>query len=99
MSPGLKKGGHLNITRRTVDCIGPSAAIPRSIEVDVSTLDFGQRIYISNLSIPAGVSIVGGVPLYPVCCFAYSCCVQIVEDKQVLQGSFLLCCAKLLHYL
>lgn len=59
MSPGLKKGGHLNFTTRVVLCAGPAAQIPSAIEVDVSTLDFGQRIYLANLSIPPGVSILG----------------------------------------
>lgn len=63
MAPGVKKGGYLNLTRRRLNCVGPAAIIPTSIEVDVSNLDFGQRIYVSGLSIPSGVSIVDMVSL------------------------------------
>ena len=63
MAPGIKKGGYLNLTRRRLDCVGPARLIPRAIEVDVSALDFGQRIYVSSLQLPSGVSIVGKVRL------------------------------------
>ena len=61
MAPGVKKGGYLNLTRRRLNCVGPASIIPTAIEVDVSTLDFGQRIFVSSLSIPAGVSVVDTV--------------------------------------
>ena len=59
LSPGVKKGGHLNLVQRTVKCTGAASAIPESIEIDVSSLDFGQRIYPSGIEIPPGVSTVG----------------------------------------
>ena len=40
-----------------------ASAIPRSIEINVSTMDFGQRIYMSDLTIPAGVSATGLVSI------------------------------------
>ena len=61
MAPGIKKGGYLNLLRRRLNCVGPARLIPRAIEVDVSALDFGQRIYVSSLQLPSGVSIVDKV--------------------------------------
>ncbi len=61
MAPGLKKGGYLNLTRRRLNCVGPAGLIPQAIEVDVSTLDFGQRIFLSSLQLPAGITIVDTV--------------------------------------
>ena len=58
MAPGVKKGGYLNLTRRRLSCVGPAGKIPTAIEVDVSTLDFGQRIFVSGLSIPEGITVV-----------------------------------------
>ena len=61
LSPGVKKGGYLNLIQRRVDCVGPASAIPKELELDVSSLDFGQRITLAGLNLPAGVSIAGVV--------------------------------------
>ena len=58
MAPGVKKGGYLNLTRTRLNCVGPAGIIPSVIEVDVSNLDFGQRIFVSGLSLPSGISVV-----------------------------------------
>ncbi len=74
LSPGIKKGGHLNLVQRTVKCMGPASAIPESIEIDISSLDFGQRIYPSGVAIPPGVSTVGLVSGHCLQAFARRLC-------------------------
>ena len=54
-SPGLKKGGVLNIVRHTMGLICPAEKIPNTIEVDVSGLDINESIHISALTLPEGV--------------------------------------------
>ena len=61
LSPGVKKGGYLNLIQRRVNCVGPASAIPKELELDVSSLDFGPRINLSGLNLPAEVSIAGVV--------------------------------------
>ncbi len=61
LSPGVKKGGYLNLIQRRVNCVGPASAIPKELELDVSSLDFGQRINMSGLNLPAEISIAGAV--------------------------------------
>lgn len=61
LSPGVKKGGYLNLIQRRVDCVGPASAIPKELELDVSSLDFGQRITMAGLNLPAEISIAGVV--------------------------------------
>ena len=61
LSPGIKKGGYLNLIQRRVNCVGPASAIPKDLELDVSSLDFGQKIMLSALSIPPEVTITGVV--------------------------------------
>lgn len=61
LSPGIKKGGYLNLIQRRVKCVGPASAIPKDLELDVSSLDFGQKIMLSALSIPPEVTITGVV--------------------------------------
>ena len=54
-SPGLKKGGVLNVVRHTIGLICPAEKIPNTIEVDVSGLDINESIHISALTLPNGV--------------------------------------------
>jgi large subunit ribosomal protein L25 len=54
-SPGLKKGGVLNIVRHSIGLICPADNIPNTIEVDVAKLDINESIHISALTLPDGV--------------------------------------------
>lgn len=54
-SPGLKKGGVLNIVRHELELLCPSNAIPDQIEIDVTGKDVGESIHISEVSLPKGV--------------------------------------------
>jgi large subunit ribosomal protein L25 len=55
-SPGLKRGGVLNIVRHDVELECPAEAIPEFIEVDLTGLDIGDNIHISNVKLPEGVT-------------------------------------------
>jgi large subunit ribosomal protein L25 len=55
VSPGLKKGGVLNIVRHAIGLICPADNIPNTIEVDVSNLDINETIHLKNLTLPSGV--------------------------------------------
>ncbi|HKQ44544.1 MAG TPA: 50S ribosomal protein L25/general stress protein Ctc, partial [Rhizomicrobium sp.] len=55
VSPGLKKGGVLNIVRHAIGLICPADSIPNTIEVDVSKLDINESIHINALTLPQGV--------------------------------------------
>jgi len=53
-SPGLKKGGVLNIVRHKIEMICPADHIPSEIVVDVSKVDIAESINISAVSLPEG---------------------------------------------
>ncbi|MDQ0473652.1 50S ribosomal protein L25/general stress protein Ctc [Labrys wisconsinensis] len=55
-SPGVKRGGSVNIVTHTVTVLAPADAIPGSIDVDVSALDINESLHISQIALPAGVS-------------------------------------------
>ncbi len=57
-SPGLKKGGVLNIVRHELELLCPNADIPEEIQVDVTGKDIGDSIHISDVTLPAGVTSV-----------------------------------------
>ena len=51
-SPGLKRGGVLNIVRRKVELKCPSENIPKELVVDLDNLDIGSSIKISSIKLP-----------------------------------------------
>ena len=53
-SPGLRKGGVLNVVRHELDLICASDNIPGEIEIDVTGLDVGDSVHISSVTLPAG---------------------------------------------
>ena len=54
-SPGLKRGGVLNMVRRDVELICPADAIPAEIVADLTGVDIGDSIHISHIPLPEGV--------------------------------------------
>jgi large subunit ribosomal protein L25 len=53
-SPGLKKGGVLNVVRHELELICASDRIPDDIRIDVAGLEVGDAIHISNVKLPEG---------------------------------------------
>ena len=54
-SPGLKKGGVLNIVRHEVALDCAPSAIPDQLDISLAGLDVGASIHISAVKLPAGV--------------------------------------------
>jgi len=54
-SPGLKRGGVLNIVRRQLELRCSPLNIPQSIEIDLTGFEIGDSIHISALNLPDGV--------------------------------------------
>jgi large subunit ribosomal protein L25 len=54
-SAGLKRGGVLNIVSHQVPLICTASKIPASIDVDVSELNIGSSIHLSDVKLPEGV--------------------------------------------
>ena len=56
LSPGLKRGGVLNIVRHEIEVFAPAKAIPRFFEVDLTGLEIGRSVHISAVKLPEGVT-------------------------------------------
>lgn len=54
-SPGLKRGGVLNIVRHEIELRCPVDSIPQKITVDLDGLDIGDSIHISHVTLPPNV--------------------------------------------
>jgi large subunit ribosomal protein L25 len=53
-SPGLRRGGVLNIVRHEIELVCDADKIPGDIAIDVTGLDVGDSIHISHVNLPAG---------------------------------------------
>lgn len=54
-SPGLKRGGVLNIVRHELELVCDSGKIPEDITIDVTGYEVGDSIHISAVKLPKGV--------------------------------------------
>ncbi|MEO0981610.1 MAG: 50S ribosomal protein L25/general stress protein Ctc [Pseudomonadota bacterium] len=52
VSPGLKKGGTLNVVRHAVELLVAAGSIPDALEADVSALEIGDNVKISDIALP-----------------------------------------------
>jgi len=53
-SPGIKRGGVLNIVHHHLDLTVSAENIPEAVEIDLTGLDVGASIHISAVELPAG---------------------------------------------
>ena len=54
-SPGLKRGGALNINLHDLEVLAPADKIPEEFVIDLTGLDIGDAIRASDIALPAGV--------------------------------------------
>jgi len=53
-APGLKKGGVLTLVRPEVELVVTAADIPESLVIDISALEIGDNLTISDVKLPEG---------------------------------------------
>ncbi|MDH3580866.1 MAG: 50S ribosomal protein L25/general stress protein Ctc [Hyphomicrobiales bacterium] len=56
-SPGLKRGGVLNVVRHTIEVRCLAEAIPERLEGDLTGLDIGDSLHVSAIPLPEGVEL------------------------------------------
>ena len=54
-SPGIERGGVLNVVRHTVEVHSPADKIPDYFAADLTGLEIGDGIHISNITLPEGI--------------------------------------------
>jgi large subunit ribosomal protein L25 len=54
-SPGIKRGGTLNIVEHAIEVRAPANAIPEELVADLTGLEIGDTIRIGSLTMPKGV--------------------------------------------
>jgi large subunit ribosomal protein L25 len=54
LSPGIKKGGAVNLVLHSLDLWAPADAIPDSVTIDLTGLDFHDSVHVSTVKLPEG---------------------------------------------
>jgi large subunit ribosomal protein L25 len=54
-SPGVKRGGTVNIVTHTIDIECSADNIPQYLEIDVGSLEIGHSLHLSDITLPKGV--------------------------------------------
>ena len=54
-SPGVKRGGVLNVSRYAIELDCPATEIPSSIDVSIAGLEIGESVHLSDIKLPEGV--------------------------------------------
>ncbi|HEX5211437.1 MAG TPA: 50S ribosomal protein L25/general stress protein Ctc [Pseudolabrys sp.] len=57
-SPGVKRGGAVNIVTHTIEVMCPVESIPESIDVDISSLEINHSKHVSDVTLPPNVRVV-----------------------------------------
>lgn len=55
-APGIKVGGTLNVVRYAIEVSCPAGSIPDHITADISAMDIGDSLHISDITLPKGVT-------------------------------------------
>jgi large subunit ribosomal protein L25 len=60
-SPGIKRGGTLNINLHELEVMAPADRIPEEIVIDLTGLDIGDSVRAADLALPQGVELTAHV--------------------------------------
>jgi large subunit ribosomal protein L25 len=78
-SPGIKRGGTLNINLHELELLAPADHIPEELVIDLTGLDIGDAIRAIDIALPAGVELTAQVREATVASIATSSAMQSEE--------------------
>ena len=84
-SPGLREGGVLNVVRYTVELRCPADSIPEELIGDLTGLELGDSLHISDVALPDGVEPVISDRDFTIATIAAPAA-EIVEEEEEEEG-------------
>jgi large subunit ribosomal protein L25 len=80
-SPGIKRGGVLNINIHALDVMAPANRIPEELVIDLTGLEIGDAIRAADVPLPEGVELVAQLQDATVASIATSSALQSEEEE------------------
>ncbi|ERN10132.1 hypothetical protein AMTR_s00169p00043580 [Amborella trichopoda] len=65
--PGIQKGGYLNKIRTSLKYLCPVDCIPPQIDVDLSSLDIGDRVFMKDIQVHSSLKLLSKNDNMPIC--------------------------------
>ncbi len=81
-SPGISRGGVLNVVRYDIEVYCPAEAIPEEFVVDLTGLDIGDGVHISAITLPEGVEPTITDRDFTICTVAAPAGLQAEEEEE-----------------
>jgi large subunit ribosomal protein L25 len=85
-SKGVEDGGILQIVRRELEVFCLPTAIPESVEVDISELEIGGAIHVSEIALPGDVELPEDVDFTVITVLAPKVEEVVVEEEELAEG-------------
>ena len=85
-SPGLKEGGIINAVRYDLELNCPANNIPESIDIDLTGLELGDSIHISDITLPEGVTPVIDDRDFTIATIAAPSAMKSDEEDEAVEG-------------
>ena len=85
-SPGLKRGGTLNVVLHEVEIMVPADSIPEELMVDLTGLDIGDNVQSGSLTLPKGAQLTAHHRDTVVASIATSSAMQSVEAGEEVEA-------------
>jgi large subunit ribosomal protein L25 len=80
-SPGIKRGGVLNINLHELEVMAPANQIPEALTIDLTGLDIGDAVRGAEVALPSGVELVASLLEATVASIATSSALQSEEEE------------------
>ena len=81
-SPGIKRGGVLNINLHELDVMAPANQIPEALTIDLTGLDIGDAVRGADVALPSGVELIAALREATVASIATSSALQAEEAEE-----------------
>jgi large subunit ribosomal protein L25 len=81
-SPGLKRGGALNVNLHELELMAPANAIPEDVVIDLTGLEIGDAVRAGDVELPSGVEVTAYHRDATVASIATSSAMQVEEEEE-----------------
>lgn len=85
-SPGVERGGLLQIIRRELEVLALPLVVPDSIELDITSLDIGDSIHVEEIQLEGDIEIVADVNYTVVTVVSPKVEKEPVEEEEEVEG-------------
>ena len=81
-SPGLKRGGALNVNLHELELMAPANAIPEDVVIDLTGLEIGDAVRAGDVDLPSGVEVTAHHRDATVASIATSSAMQVEDEEE-----------------